>query len=250
MCIASPNVRKDLSDTIKLPKNCFYIGSEIANLLKSPFYMQLKYEEYRQWLWQEIKSKNIVYQELIKIRDFILLKNNVILVCCCNNSDTCNGLVIKKALGYLLEQASPSVNTTSWQQHIKIFSVNNKFNSINYSLKKIVLNCADCGNLMELKQTRRGLYYVCNNSSYCKGNHKASKRGYPLGIPGDELTRLWRVKAHIVLARLYKGQNPLMTKTEAYGFLSYSMSLSLKQAHISKMSLSQCKEVVSLFSFD
>ncbi|MFY9225860.1 MAG: zinc-finger-containing protein [Blastocatellia bacterium] len=119
----------------------------------------------------------------------------------------------------------------------------------NNLVKKVALKCPDCGEWMSLREGRYGLSYFCNNFPRCRGSHKASKRGKPLGFPANQETRTWRIKAHKVLEMLYKGQNSLMTKTEAYAFLAYTMGLSKKQAHIAKFTLEQCKEAVEVLDF-
>lgn len=118
------------------------------------------------------------------------------------------------------------------------------------SIRKIALKCPDCGTGMSLREGKYGLSYFCNNFPRCRGSHKASKKGKPLGFPANQETRSWRIKAHNALERLYKGSNSVMTKTEAYRFLAYSMGLSLKQAHISRLNLTECQQVVELFDFD
>ena len=117
------------------------------------------------------------------------------------------------------------------------------------SIKKIALCCPDCGIGMSLREGRYGLSYFCNNFPVCRGSHKASKRGKPLGFPADKETRLWRIRAHKALEVLYVGSGSVMTKTEAYGFLAYSMGLKIKQAHISRLNLKQCKVLVALLDF-
>lgn len=118
------------------------------------------------------------------------------------------------------------------------------------SIKKIALSCPDCGDAMTLKEGKYGLAYFCDKFPRCKGNHKASKRGKPMGIPANEQTRKLRIEAHIALERLYKGKEAIMTKTEAYGFLAYSMRLKPKQAHISRFNEHQCKVLKALLDFN
>lgn len=123
-------------------------------------------------------------------------------------------------------------------------------NTTNHNLvKKVALRCPDCEGWMSLREGKHGLSYFCNNFPRCRGSHKASKRGKPLGFPANQETRTWRIKAHKVLEVLYKGQNSLMTKTEAYGLFAFSMGLTEKQAHISRLNLEQCKQLVDLLDF-
>lgn len=117
------------------------------------------------------------------------------------------------------------------------------------SIKKVALRCPDCEGWMSLREGKYGLSYFCNRFPYCQGNHKATKKGKPLGLPANKETRNWRIKAHKALESLYRGELRVMTKTEAYAFLAYTMGLSKKQAHIAKFTLEQCKEVVEVLDF-
>ena len=123
-------------------------------------------------------------------------------------------------------------------------------NTTNHNLvKKVALKCPDCDEWMSLREGRYGLSYFCNNFPRCRGSHKASKAGKPLGFPANQETRTWRIKAHKSLESLYRGELKVMTKTEAYAFLAYTMGLSKKQAHIAKFTLEQCKEAVEVLDF-
>lgn len=59
--------------------------------------------KYRVWLWQEIKKKGVVYQELISIANRIKAGNNLILTCYCKPLD-CHGDIIKRAVEWLINQ--------------------------------------------------------------------------------------------------------------------------------------------------
>lgn len=126
MCIKVLHLRKDLKCNIVLPENCFYIGKDFFNLSQSAFYKDLNSSQYKQWLWNEIKSKANVYQQLLVITNSIILGNDVILACCCASSSDCNGEIVKKAICYLLEQerlSAKDIEPTSWEEYRKIFSV-------------------------------------------------------------------------------------------------------------------------------
>ena len=126
MCIKLLHLRKDLSQDITLPANCFYVGNDFMNLSKSLFYMKLPNDQYKRWLWSEIKVKTLVYQELTKIKTSIIMGNDVILACSCDTPNSCNGQIVKKAISYLLEQerlSAKGIEPTSWEEYRKIFSV-------------------------------------------------------------------------------------------------------------------------------
>lgn len=138
MCIEILHLRKDLFGYITLPENCFYIGGGVLNLAKSSLHMDLSSNNYKQWLWKEIKAKATVYQELSKIKSSIILGNNIILACSCNNPESCNGLTIKKAIGYLLEQEkllTKELQPTLWKDYLTAFPIaENKLYEFSYWL--------------------------------------------------------------------------------------------------------------------
>ena len=138
MCIEILHLRKDLAGYITLPENCFYIGSGVLNLPKSSLYTDLSSNDYKQWLWNEIKAKATVYRELSKIKSSIILGNNIILACSCNNPESCNGQIIKKAIGYFLEQEkllTKEVRPTLWEDYLIAFPIaENKLHEFCYWL--------------------------------------------------------------------------------------------------------------------
>jgi len=74
-------------------------------------------------------------------------------------------------------------------------------------------------------------------------------RARSLGKFVDQQTQTYRIKAHLVFDRLFEGQNPLMTRAEAYQYLQNLMNLDEKDAHIGKFSIPQCKEIIDLLDF-
>lgn len=127
MCVKVLHLKKSLTSDITLPNNCFYIGNEFLNLAKSPFYMELEANQYRQWLWCQIKNKTLLYLELKVIVNSIILGNEIILACSCNKANQCNGLVIKKAIAYLIEQEkleAQDVQSSSWSDYKESFPIN------------------------------------------------------------------------------------------------------------------------------
>ena len=126
MCVKVLHLKKTLSSDIRLPNNCFYIGSEFLNLAKSSFYAELSQEQYRQWLWCQIKNKTLLYQELKAIVSSIILGNEIILACSCTKANQCNGFVIKKAIAYLIEQEkleAQNVQSSSWSDYKESFPI-------------------------------------------------------------------------------------------------------------------------------
>ena len=60
---------------------------------------------------------------------------------------------------------------------------------------------------------------------------------------------LWRVRLHKVFDPLFTGENAVMTRSEAYGYLQYLMGLSEEQAHIASFNIEQCKDLIDLLDF-
>ena len=90
MCVKVLHLKKSLNSDISLPNNCFYIGNEFLNLASSPFYAELPQEQYRKWLWCQIKNKTLLYQDLKVIVNSIILGNEIILACSCSKANQCN----------------------------------------------------------------------------------------------------------------------------------------------------------------
>ncbi|MGB3203728.1 MAG: DUF4326 domain-containing protein [Crinalium sp.] len=60
-------------------------------------------EKYRQWLWQQIQSKNaLVLGELEELRQILLREGTVSLLCYCS-PNLCHGDVIKACLIWIIE---------------------------------------------------------------------------------------------------------------------------------------------------
>lgn len=112
----------NLDKSVSMPSNAFYIGSGIVNLPKSNLYIDLEENQYKVWLWKEIKAKGQAYQKLLMMKDSIIKGDELILVCSCDKKELCHSYIVKKALFYLLGQEeikSVSFLPTSWQDYIK-----------------------------------------------------------------------------------------------------------------------------------
>lgn len=67
-----------------------------------------------------------------------------------------------------------------------------------------MIECPDCGAEMKFHPTSKyGPFLGCTRFPACKGSHKASSDGRPLGIPGDARTR--RARQELLL---YRHTNP------------------------------------------
>jgi hypothetical protein len=117
----------NLSRDVCMPRNAFYIGEGISNLPKSNLYQDqaLSMDQYKRWLWEEIKLKSIVYQELLIMRDIVIKGDELILVCSCNK-ENCPATTIKKALRYLIaeEKASCEKTEASWPEYFAKAEIN------------------------------------------------------------------------------------------------------------------------------
>lgn len=104
-------------------------------------------------------------------------------------------------------------------------------------------HCGECGSKMVLRKSKYGLFYGCIKYPECKGTHGAHQNsGKPLGIPADEETKEWRVKAHAEFDKFWKLYG--YKRPEAYELLQTIMSMSPKEAHISRFNIDDCKKLL------
>lgn len=107
------------------------------------------------------------------------------------------------------------------------------------------MKCPDCGKRMVLDETNPlKKIFRCSNATRCQVTHLADKNGNPRGFVGDKETRKHRIIAHRYFDKLWKPEDATMTRGEAYQLLMELTGLSQKEAHISKFSINQCKELV------
>jgi len=86
--------------------------------------------------------------------------------------------------------------------------------------------------------------YLCTNSQ-CQasvGVHAGTE--IPLGTMADSATRQARQLAHSAFDLLWNEGK--MSRTEAYAWLSYSLSLPPEQCHIGQMDIATCNRVIAL----
>lgn len=111
------------------------------------------------------------------------------------------------------------------------------------------LKCPECQGIMRLKRSKHGLFYGCENWPDCQGTHGAHPDGRPLGTPADAKTKRQRIQAHRVFDRLwtpYNGQEPRMTRPQAYTWMRRAMKISEAEAHISRFNTDQCLRLIEL----
>lgn len=88
------------------------------------------------------------------------------------------------------------------------------------------------------------IFYGCTNwTNGCKGSIGAHGDGRPLGIPADSTTKAKRIRAHSIFDKLWKGDNPLMNRTEAYVWISSMMG---REVHMGELDSDGCDTVVRI----
>lgn len=110
------------------------------------------------------------------------------------------------------------------------------------------LQCPDCGARMNFVFCTKFMrhFYRCQYFPTCRGSHRANSEGKPVGVPGNQQTRLARWLAHEMLAKV-QGQLKFST-TEMYGYVADLMSLPESQAHLGKFTFQQCALLLRLLS--
>lgn len=114
--------------------------------------------------------------------------------------------------------------------------------------------CPDCGQCMILRQTSKFSYgdgtprqfYGCSQWPHCRATHGAHPDGRPLGIPGDQPTKLARNDAHRYFDLLWKSGK--MSRRESYRWMQRSLNLSVDQAHIGKFDIAMCRELIEVIT--
>lgn len=111
--------------------------------------------------------------------------------------------------------------------------------------------CPECKSsaTMQLRQSKHGLFYGCENWPTCTATLGAHQDGRPKGIPGDKPTRKARVFAHRIFDRLWKkeGERPgRMTRSQAYAWMQKAMKLTASEVHIGMFDIEECRKLVHL----
>ena len=107
----------------------------------------------------------------------------------------------------------------------------------------VKLICPECGKLMVLREGKYSLFYGCDYP-YCKATHTAHPDGRPLGIPADNETRGWRVKAHLAFDTALKRCS--LSRNQAYRSLARTMGMSRSECHIGRFGIEECKRVIKI----
>lgn len=123
--------------------------------------------------------------------------------------------------------------------------------------KKQTVYCPYCNKETELVDSKEiyknrsyGFAYLCRDCNAYVGCHKGTK--IPLGLPANEETRNWRMKAHAMFDPLWKVDttNNLITKSDRrkllYKQVSELMHLESYQTHIAMFNEEQCRILINL----
>lgn len=124
--------------------------------------------------------------------------------------------------------------------------------SLRQRFSRSVVQCPICKEAMILRSTSRftypngqgRLFWGCTRYPKCKATHGAHPDGTPLGIPADQETKQWRVKAHESFDKLWKQHD--LTRKQSYVVLQKIMGMNEKEAHIARFDIAQCKRLIAL----
>jgi ssDNA-binding Zn-finger/Zn-ribbon topoisomerase 1 len=111
------------------------------------------------------------------------------------------------------------------------------------------LVCPECGSHMVLRESKkyRKPFYGCERYPECRAAHGAHTDGRPLGIPANADTKRARMRAHRVFDALWQakpGEEPIMSRVEAYRWMGTILRLPSTEAHIGRFTREQCEKLV------
>jgi ssDNA-binding Zn-finger/Zn-ribbon topoisomerase 1 len=111
------------------------------------------------------------------------------------------------------------------------------------------LVCPECGAHMVLRESKkfRKPFYGCERFPECRAAHGAHTDGRPLGIPANADTKRARMRAHRVFDALWQakpGEEPIMSRVEAYVWMGMALRVSPNETNIGRFSREQCEKLV------
>lgn len=86
-----------------------------------------------------------------------------------------------------------------------------------------------------------GLMWRCEPCDAYVGVHRGSTT--PLGRLADAENRRWKKAAHAAFDRLWKGEGAVMTRSDAYAWLSAVLGTPLQHTHIGMFDWRTCQRV-------
>lgn len=116
----------------------------------------------------------------------------------------------------------------------------------------IPTKCRYCGSPVVLtsnseiygREYGNGKCYLCRNCKAFVGVHTGTI--IPLGTLANSELRKARNKAHSEFDKLWKCSTKIMTRYNAYNWLSQKLNLNLKDTHIALFEKEQCEQVIKL----
>jgi len=116
---------------------------------------------------------------------------------------------------------------------------------------KCEYSCPDCGADLVLRYSSRynSYFYGCKAFPKCLAAHGAHyETGEPLGIPANQETKNWRIKAHDAFDLLWKKdlmtKKSIMHRQKAYRWMQEAMEMTKDEAHIGNFDIEQCKRLI------
>jgi ssDNA-binding Zn-finger/Zn-ribbon topoisomerase 1 len=106
----------------------------------------------------------------------------------------------------------------------------------------VELKCPECGEIMRLISTAKGIFYACPDMR-CGTFHGAHSDGRPVGEPADRETRDWRIKAHQIFDKLWLGKGK-GARNSAYCWLQRVLGMTAQECHIGLFTAGQCQRVI------
>lgn len=100
--------------------------------------------------------------------------------------------------------------------------------------------CGECGKPMELRNSQYGKFYGCTDFPNCRGTHGAHQEtGEPLGIPGNQETKLARMEAHRSFDQWWLDKN--IQRRGGYAKLKEHFGF---EVHIGESDVAMCEAIV------
>ncbi len=92
------------------------------------------------------------------------------------------------------------------------------------------------------RHEQHGLFWGCDSYVACGTSHGAHADGAPLGLPADQETKAWRMKAHVAFDPLW--QTGKLSRHDAYTWLCLVMEKTSEEGHIGRFTLEECKLLI------
>lgn len=112
--------------------------------------------------------------------------------------------------------------------------------------------CRYCGNEVVFtsnaeiygREYGNGKCFLCRSCRAFVGVHTETLT--PLGTLANDELRKWRNKAHNEFDKLWKSPTRVMTRHNAYKWLSKQMNIPKEDCHIALFEIEECKQVIDI----